>query len=67
MDPKYFLKVLGQFFLSATHEAVSVRDLVYIYEPSIRQKQPPEVFCKKRFSHKFNKIHRKTPLPESLF
>ena len=28
------------------------------------QKQPPEVFCKKRFSYKFRKIHRKTPVPE---
>ena len=31
------------------------------------QKQPPEVFCKKRCSWKFRKIHRKTPVPESLF
>ena len=27
------------------------------------QKQPPEVFCKKRCSKKFHKIHRKTPVP----
>ena len=31
------------------------------------QKQSPEVFCKKRCSYKFQKIHRKTPVPESLF
>ena len=31
------------------------------------QKQPPEVFCKKRCSQKFRKIHRKTPVPETLF
>ena len=31
------------------------------------QKQPPEVFCKKRCSEKFRKIPRKTPVPESLF
>ena len=31
------------------------------------QKQPPEVFCKKRYSWKFRKIHKKTPLPEPLF
>ena len=31
------------------------------------QKQPPEVFCKKRCSEKFRKIHKKTPVPESLF
>ena len=28
--------------------------------------QSPEVFCKKSFSKKFRKIHRKTPVPESL-
>ena len=26
-----------------------------------------EVFCNKRSSLKFRKIHRKTPVPESLF
>ena len=31
------------------------------------QKQPPEVLCKKRYSYKFHNIHRKTPVPESLF
>ena len=31
------------------------------------QKQPPEVFCKKKFSEKFHKIHMKIPVPESLF
>ena len=31
------------------------------------QKQPPEVFYKKRCSQKFPKIHRKTPVPESFF
>ena len=31
------------------------------------QKQPPEVLCKKSCSQKFRKIHRKTPVPESLF
>ena len=29
------------------------------------QKQPPEVFCKKKCSLKSHKIHRKTPVPES--
>ena len=32
-----------------------------------KQKQPPEVFCKKRCLYKFCKILRKTPMPESLF
>ena len=31
------------------------------------QKQLPEVFCKKRCSEKFRKIHRKTHVPEPLF
>ena len=31
------------------------------------QKQPLEVFCKKRSSKKFLKINRKTPVLESLF
>ena len=31
-----------------------------------KQKQPPEVFCKKKCSYKFRKIHRKTPLPGRL-
>ena len=31
------------------------------------EKQPPEVFYKKRCSYKFRKIHRKTPVPEPLF
>ena len=31
------------------------------------QKQPPGVFCKKKCSLKFRKIHRNIPMPESLF
>ena len=31
------------------------------------QKQPHEVFCKKKCSQEFCKIHKKTPVPESLF
>ena len=31
------------------------------------QKQRPELFCTKICSKKFGKIHRKTPVPESLF
>ena len=34
---------------------------------TICQKLPPEVFCKKRCSKKFCKIHKKTPEPEPLF
>ena len=35
--------------------------------PGFAQKQPPEVFCKKRCSLEFRKFHRKTPVLESLF
>ena len=31
------------------------------------QKQPPEAFCKKMCSRKFQKIHRKTPVPVTFF
>ena len=30
------------------------------------QKHLPEAFCKKMFSWKFHKIHRKTPVPETF-
>ena len=29
--------------------------------------QPPEIFCKKIYSRKIRKIHRKAPVPESSF
>ena len=38
-----------------------------VLELEMFQKQPPEVFCKKRCSEKFRKIHRKATVPESLF
>ena len=41
--------------------------LKYKNHPSIIQKQPLEVFCEKRCSLKCCIIHRKTPVPESLF
>ena len=31
------------------------------------QKQSRKVFCEEKRSQKFHKIHRKTPVPESLF
>ena len=31
------------------------------------QKQPPEAFCKKKYSNEFRKIHRKILVPGSLF
>ena len=33
----------------------------------VKQKQPPQVLCKKRCSYKFHKFHGKTPVLESLF
>ena len=38
----------------------------HISQTSSIQKQPPAVFCERRCSWKFHKIHRKTPAPESL-
>ena len=32
----------------------------------VRPEAATEVFCKKRSSEKFHKIHRKTPVPESF-
>ena len=42
-------------------------DRPFIFTMSSYQKQPPEVFGKKRCSQKFRKIYQKTPVPESLF
>ena len=39
----------------------------YFFHSRQVQKQPPKVFYRKRCSQKFRKIHRKTPVPESLF
>ena len=47
--------------------AGSVQMLLFLVLRSIsKQKQPPEVFCKKKSSQKFRKIHRKT-LHQSFF
>ena len=35
--------------------------------PGFVQRQPPEVFCKKRCSQKFRKFHGKMPVLKSLF
>ena len=55
----YYDKSYRTFFTSAA-EHMGISNLT-------GQKQPPEVFCKKRCSKKFPKIHRKTPVPEPLF
>ena len=51
----------------ATSKFVNKRLAVNCKSFGYHQKQPPEMFCKKRCSWKFRKIHRKTHLPESLF
>ena len=38
-----------------------------MYITDTEQKQPLEVFCMKSCSKKFRKVHRKTPVPGSLF
>ena len=43
------------------HLAVNCKSFGY------HQKQPSEVFCKKRSSWEFRKVHRKAHVPESLF
>ena len=50
------------FFISIRFNSVATKGT-----DIFNQKQPPEVFYKKRCSYKFRKIHRKTPVPESLF
>ena len=40
--------------------------IVWLHSNVEKQKQPPEVFYEKRYSQKFCKIHRKTPVPESF-
>ena len=40
---------------------------VFHYSFFHNQKQPPEVFYEKKVFLEFHKIHRKTPVPESLF
>ena len=46
--------------------AVPLKVTHYLLNQEI-EKQPPEMFFKKRCSKKFRKIHRKTPVPGSLF
>ena len=44
---------------------INLEKVLHIFTSSIH-KQLLDVFCKKRCSYKFRKIHRKTPVPESL-
>ena len=70
---KYLLKVSAISKSSVNSLPFSIRDIFSeLFDLSKKklftvQKQPPEVFYIKRCSQKFDKIHRKTPVPESLF
>ena len=54
------MKITDIFFLVASIALVTNNCQSY-------RKKPPEVFCKRRCSETFCKIHRKTPVLESLF
>ena len=70
----YFLNKSGRTILiygESIYNNLAYKDLVLhfsftdtVYFP---RSSRPEVFCKKRCSQKFRKIHRKTPVPEALF
>ena len=47
------------------HQKCFIETLANLFENT--QKQPPNVFYEERCSQKFHKIHRKTPVPQSLF
>ena len=47
------------FFMA---ESTLIQIACFSHETLLNKKQPPEVFCKKRCSYKFCKIHRKTPV-----
>ena len=56
---KYFTLILKTMILTALVNSVTGMEIFKI------EKQPPEVLLK--FKSKFQKIHRKTPMPVSLF
>ena len=61
----FWIKKVFQHLIKVSKLLVFVLFSFFII--SDMQKQPPEVFCKKICSLKFHKIHRKTPVSESLF
>ena len=60
---------LRQLLLISNTEWIMQNESFQTWESDLPnlQKQPPEVFYKKRCSQKFHKIHRKTPASESFF
>ena len=65
----YRLKILKKtlFFIKSETLFELVLPCQESYGHWKRQKQLPEVFYNKKFSWKFHKMLRKTPVPESLF
>ena len=61
--PKFWVQSIFNYNLQQNLRFLQLSSRYYL----LRQKQPPEVFCKHRCSQKFLKIHRKTPVLESLF
>ena len=56
--------ICGQNFVK--RPIIAYRQMFVVLTIGI-QKQPQEMFCKKRCSQKFRKIHRKAPVPEPFF
>ena len=64
---KIFISIFQTIFLFSDHFVFHRVIVTTLLKKSYFPKQPPEVFCKKSYSYKFHKIHRKTTVPESLF
>ena len=65
--PVNFAKFSRISTLSNTYERLLRKIALPGCSSRSEQNHPPEVFCKKRCSYKFCKIHWKTPVPESPF
>ena len=68
-DKNIFFLFLGFRFVLLTfcYWLQSSNIVVFFLKFFFCQKQPPETFYEKGCSQKFHKIHRKTPVPKSLF
>ena len=54
------------FFVTETTQTFNLGGQFVCAKIDKTQKQPPEVFCKKKYSEKIRKIHRKTLRPATL-
>ena len=64
--------IMNEIFILRHQNKHNLKNWTYLDVRKVRtvnhgSEQPPEVFYGKRCSQKFQKIHRKTPAPESLF